>query len=207
MDLIAELGRLRLIPVITLHDATHAERLGDTLLTAGLPCAEITLRTPAALDAIRRLRQACPTLRLAAGTVLTGAQADQAMDAGADFVVSPGLNPTTVRHCLQAGIPIIPGINNPSQIEQGLELGLSLLKFFPAEPSGGLPMLKALAAVYPVRFMPTGGISADNLGSWLAQPSVVACGGSWLVTPELLTAGDWTEIRRRITAALALCGR
>ena len=127
-----------------------------------------------------------------------------ALAAGADFIVSPGLNPTTVRHCQQQGIPIIPGVNNPSQVEQALELGLSTLKFFPAEASGGIAMLKALAAVYPVQFMPTGGISPSNLQPYLALPNVFACGGSWMVPSELIDQGDWTTLGRLIADAVAL---
>src|SRR5574344_1029665 len=198
------LHQLRLLPVIALNRAEQAEPLGQTLLAAGLPAAEITFRTPVAAEAIRRLRAAFPELLIAAGTILTPAQVDTALAAGADFIVSPGLNPTTVRHCQQQGIPIIPGVNNPSQVEQALELGLSTLKFFPAEASGGIAMLKALAAVYPVQFMPTGGISPSNLQPYLALPNVFACGGSWMVPSELIDQGDWTTLGRLIADAVAL---
>ena len=178
--------------------------LGQTLLAAGLPAAEITFRTPAAAEAIRRLRAAFPELLIAAGTILTPAQVDTALAAGADLIVSPGLNPNTVRYCQQQGIPIIPGVNNPSQVEQALELGLSTLKFFPAEASGGLAMLKALAAVYPVQFMPTGGISPANVQQYLALPNVIACGGSWMVPGDLIDQGDWAALGRHIAEAVAL---
>ena len=204
MSLTDRLHQLRLLPVIALNRAEQAEPLGQTLLAAGLPAAEITFRTPVAAEAIRRLRAAFPELLIAAGTILTPAQVDTALAAGADFIVSPGLNPTTVRHCQQQGIPIIPGINNPSQVEQALELGLSTLKFFPAEASGGIAMLKALAAVYPVQFMPTGGISPSNLQPYLALPNVFACGGSWMVPSELIDQGDWTTLGRLIADAVAL---
>ncbi len=204
MSLIDRLRHLRLIPVITLHQAEHAVALGQTLLAAGLPAAEITFRTPAAPEAIRLLRAAFPDLLLGAGTVLTTTQVDAAMAAGADFIVSPGLNPTTVRYCQQQGIPIIPGINNPSQVEQALELGLSTLKFFPAEASGGIAMLKALSAVYPVQFMPTGGIMPDNLHRYLALPSVIACGGSWMVPSDLIEQGDWPGLTTLIREAVTL---
>ena len=204
MSLTDRLHQLRLLPVIALNRAEQAEPLGQTLLAAGLPAAEITFRTPVAAEAIRRLRAAFPELLIAAGTILTSAQVDTALAAGADFIVSPGLNPTTVRHCQQQGIPIIPGVNNPSQVEQALELGLSTLKFFPAEASGGLAMLKALAAVYPVQFMPTGGISPANLEKYLALPNVLACGGSWMVPSELIDQGDWTTLGRLIADAVAL---
>ena len=204
MSLTDRLHQLRLLPVIALNRAEQAEPLGQTLLAAGLPAAEITFRTPVAAEAIRRLRAACPELLIAASTILTPAQVDTALAAGADFIVSPGLNPTTVRHCQQQGIPIIPGVNNPSQVEQALELGLSTLKFFPAEASGGIAMLKALAAVYPVQFMPTGGISPSNLQPYLALPNVFACGGSWMVPSELIDQGDWTTLGRLIADAVAL---
>lgn len=204
MSLTDRLHQLRLLPVIALNRAEQAEPLGQTLLAAGLPAAEITFRTPVAAEAIRRLRTAFPELLIAAGTILTPAQVDAALAAGADFIVSPGLNPTTVRYCQQQGIPIIPGVNNPSQVEQALELGLSTLKFFPAEASGGLAMLKALAAVYPVQFMPTGGISPANLEKYLAQPNVIACGGSWMVPGDLIDQGDWAALGRLIADAVAL---
>ena len=204
MSLTDRLHQLRLLPVIALNRAEQAEPLGQTLLAAGLPAAEITFRTPVAAEAIRRLRAAFPELLIAAGTILTPAQVDTALAAGADFIVSPGLNPTTVRHCQQQGIPIIPGVNNPSQVEQALELGLSTLKFFPAEASGGIAMLKALAAVYPVQFMPTGGISPANLGKYLAQPNVIACGGSWMVPADLIEQGDWPALHQLIADAAVL---
>ncbi len=204
MSLTDRLRHLRLIPVITLNQAEQAVALGQTLLAARLPGAEITFRTPAAAEAIRLLRAAFPDLLIGAGTVLTSSQVDAAMAAGADFIVSPGLNPTTVRYCQQQGIPIIPGINNPSQVEQALELGLSTLKFFPAEASGGIAMLKALSAVYPVQFMPTGGISPANVEKYLALPSVIACGGTWMVPNDLIDQGDWSTLTTLIGEAAAL---
>ena len=204
MSLTDRLHQLRLLPVIALNRAEQAEPLGQTLLAAGLPAAEITFRTPVAAEAIRRLRAAFPELLIAAGTILTPAQVDAALAAGADFIVSPGLNPTTVRHCQQQGIPIIPGVNNPSQVEQALELGLSTLKFFPAEASGGIAMLKALSAVYPVQFMPTGGISPANVEKYLALPSVIACGGTWMVPNDLIDQGDWSTLTTLIGEAVAL---
>jgi 2-dehydro-3-deoxyphosphogluconate aldolase/(4S)-4-hydroxy-2-oxoglutarate aldolase len=206
MSLTDRLRQLRLLPVIALHQAAQAVPLGRTLIAAGLPAAEITFRTPAAAESIRRLRAAFPELLIAAGTILTPAQVDAAVAAGADVIVSPGLNPTTVRYCQQQGIAIIPGINNPSQVEQALELGLSTLKFFPAEASGGIAMLKALAAVYPVQFMPTGGISPANVEKYLAQPNVIACGGSWMVPGELIEQGNWPALHQLIAEAVALLG-
>ena len=204
MSLTDRLRHLRLIPVITLNQAEQAVALGQTLLAARLPGAEITFRTPAAAEAISLLRAAFPDLLIGAGTILTATQVDAAMAAGADFIVSPGLNPTTVRYCQQQGIPIIPGINNPSQVEQALELGLSTLKFFPAEASGGIAMLKALSAVYPVQFMPTGGISPANVEKYLALPSVIACGGTWMVPNDLIDQGDWSTLTTLIGEAVTL---
>ena len=204
MSLTDRLRHLRLIPVITLNQAEQAVALGQTLLAARLPGAEITFRTPAAAEAIRLLRAAFPDLLIGAGTVLTSSQVDAAMAAGADFIVSPGLNPTTVRYCQQQGIPIIPGINNPGQVEQALELGLSTLKFFPAEASGGIAMLKALSAVYPVQFLPTGGISPANVEKYLALPSVIACGGTWMVPNDLIDQGDWSTLTTLIGEAVTL---
>jgi 2-dehydro-3-deoxyphosphogluconate aldolase / (4S)-4-hydroxy-2-oxoglutarate aldolase len=204
MSLTERLRQLRLVPVIALNQASQAIPLGQTLLDAGLPSAEITFRTPAAADAIRQMRGAFPELLIGAGTILTPSQVDAAMAAGADFIVSPGLNPTTVHYCQQQGIAIIPGINNPSQVEQALELGLSTLKFFPAEASGGIAMLKALSAVYPVQFMPTGGIMPANLNHYLALPAVIACGGSWMVPGERIDQGDWAALSRLIREAVTL---
>jgi len=204
MPLTDRLRQLRLLPVIALHQAAQAVPLGRTLIAAGLPAAEITFRTPAAAEAIRLLRAEFPELLIAAGTILTPAQVDAAVTAGADLIVSPGLNPNTVRYCQQLAIPIIPGINNPSQVEQALELGLSTLKFFPAEASGGIAMLKALSAVYPVQFMPTGGISPANVEKYLALPSVIACGGTWMVPNDLIDQGDWSTLTTLIGEAVTL---
>jgi 2-dehydro-3-deoxyphosphogluconate aldolase / (4S)-4-hydroxy-2-oxoglutarate aldolase len=189
-----QLTAIKVVPVIALHDIKLALPLAKVLMENGLPCAEITFRTEAAAAAIRVMRDAYPDMLIGAGTVLTTAQVDQAIDAGADFIVSPGLNPTTVRYCQQRGIDIIPGINNPSLIEQALSLGLQTVKFFPAEPSGGLAMLKALSAVYPVKFMPTGGVDSNNINAYLAVPTVLACGGTWMVPASLLEAEDWIAI-------------
>nr|WP_233268186.1 bifunctional 4-hydroxy-2-oxoglutarate aldolase/2-dehydro-3-deoxy-phosphogluconate aldolase [Vibrio metschnikovii] len=156
MTLEQRLAQIKIVPVIAINHAQQALPLAKVLMENGLPCAEITFRTEAAQEAIRLMRDAYPEMLIGAGTVLTTAQVDQAQQAGADFIVSPGLNPTTVKYCQQRGIAIVPGVNTPSLVEQAMELGLRTLKFFPAEPSGGIAMLKALSAVYPVKFMPTG---------------------------------------------------
>ncbi|MBY8087673.1 bifunctional 4-hydroxy-2-oxoglutarate aldolase/2-dehydro-3-deoxy-phosphogluconate aldolase [Vibrio fluvialis] len=198
MTLEQRLQQIKIVPVIAINDAAHAVPLAKVLVENGLPCAEVTFRTDAAQESIRLMRDAYPELLIGAGTVLTTQQVDQAISAGADFIVSPGLNPTTVKYCQQRGIAIVPGVNNPSLIEQAMELGLKTLKFFPAEPSGGVAMLKALSAVYPVQFMPTGGINPRNVADYLAIPSVVACGGTWMVPSDLMDSGNWDEIARLV---------
>ncbi|MGY3901209.1 bifunctional 4-hydroxy-2-oxoglutarate aldolase/2-dehydro-3-deoxy-phosphogluconate aldolase [Aeromonas lusitana] len=201
--LLEKLSALKIIPVIAIKNADDAVALGRALMDNGMPSAEITFRTPAATEAIRQLRAAFPDMIIGAGTVLTTAQVDQAIEAGVDFIVSPGLNPRIVQYCQARGVPMIPGVNNPSLVEQAMELGLSTLKFFPAEPSGGLGMLKAMSAVYPVRFMPTGGISPANVKDYLAQRSVFACGGTWMVPADLVDQQEWDKIGALVHDAVA----
>lgn len=198
MTLEQRLAQIKIVPVIAINHAQQALPLAKVLMENGLPCAEITFRTEAAQEAIRLMREAYPEMLIGAGTVLTTAQVDQALQAGADFIVSPGLNPTTVKYCQQRGIAIVPGVNNPSLVEQAMELGLRTLKFFPAEPSGGVAMLKALSAVYPVKFMPTGGISAANVQHYLDLSAVLACGGTWMVPTDLMDKGDWPAIAKLV---------
>ncbi|TYW43786.1 bifunctional 4-hydroxy-2-oxoglutarate aldolase/2-dehydro-3-deoxy-phosphogluconate aldolase [Vibrio cholerae] len=194
MTIEQRLRAIKIVPVIAINDVAHALPLAKVLVENGLPCAEVTFRTAAAAESIRIMREAYPDLLIGAGTVLTTAQVDEAVAAGADFIVSPGLNPTTVKYCQQRNIAIIPGVNNPSLVEQAMEMGLRTLKFFPAEPSGGIAMLKALSAVYPVSFMPTGGINPNNAQEYLALKSVVACGGTWMVPTDLMDKGDWETL-------------
>lgn len=189
-----QLEAIGVIPVIALDDAQKAVKLAQVLIENGLPCAEVTFRTAQAAQAIASMREAYPEILIGAGTVLTPAQVDAAIDAGADFIVSPGFNPTTVRYCQQRQIAVIPGINTPSLVEQAMEMGLKTLKFFPAEPSGGTAMLKAMSAVYPVRFMPTGGINPQNIKEYLNIPSVLACGGTWMVPNQLIDGEKWDEL-------------
>ena len=188
------LSEIKVVPVIAIHDANKAAKLAQVLVENGLPCAEVTFRTPAAAQAIRNMRKAYPDMLIGSGTVLTPKQVDESIEAGVDFVVSPGLNPTTVKYCQQRGVPIIPGVNNPSLVEQAMELGLDTLKFFPAEPSGGVNMLKALTAVYPVNFMPTGGVNPKNVNDYLAIPAVFACGGTWMIPNDLIDNEKWDEL-------------
>ena len=194
------LKEIKIVPVIAINDASQAVPLAKVLVENGLPCAEVTFRTEAAAESIRLMRAAYPEMLIGAGTVLTTAQVDQAIDAGVDFVVSPGFNPTTVRYCQQRHVAIVPGVNNPSLVEQAMEMGLRTLKFFPAEPSGGVAMLKALTAVYPVNFMPTGGVSPSNVQDYLSIKSVVACGGTWMVPTDLMDKGDWQGIAELVKA-------
>ncbi|CDT77733.1 KHG/KDPG aldolase (Includes: 4-hydroxy-2-oxoglutarate aldolase; 2-dehydro-3-deoxy-phosphogluconate aldolase) [Vibrio coralliirubri] len=191
---------IRIVPVIAINDVAQAVPLAKVLVENGLPCAEVTFRTEAAAESIRLMREAYPELLIGAGTVLSREQVDTAIDAGVDFIVSPGLNPTTVKYCQQRGVTIVPGVNNPSLVEQAMEMGLKTLKFFPAEPSGGVAMLKALTAVYPVNFMPTGGVSPANVESYLALKSVVACGGTWMVSTDKMDKGDWDGIAELVRA-------
>ena len=199
------LQALKIVPVIALERAEDAVSLGAALLQSGIPAAEITFRTAAAIDAIRRLRDAQPEMLIAAGTVLNAAQAKAAQQAGADFIVSPGFNPNTVKACQDLGIAITPGINNPTAIEAALEHGITTVKYFPAEASGGLKMLKALLAPYAMlQVMPTGGIGPNNIRDYLALKNVIACGGSWMVEKTLLDAQNWEEIARLAREAVAL---
>ena len=193
-DKFEELG---VIPVVVLNDAKDALPLAKALVDGGLPCAEVTFRTAAAEESIRLMHEAYPDMVLAAGTVLTTEQVDRAVEAGAKFIVSPGLNPKVVKYCVDKGIPVTPGTSNPSDVEQAIELGLEVVKFFPAEQAGGLAMIKAMSAPYVnMKFMPTGGINADNLTSYLDFKKIIACGGSWMVKKDLVAAGKFDEITK-----------
>ena len=192
-----QLQRLKVVPVIALDHAEDILPLADTLAQNGLSVAEITFRSPAAREAIRLLRQQRPDFLIAAGTVLTADQVFHAKNAGADFVVTPGFNPKIVQLCQDLGLPIIPGVNNPMAIEATLELGIDTVKFFPAEASGGVKMIKALLGPYAqLKIMPTGGIGLQNIQDYLAIPNVMACGGSWFVEKTLINTKNWSEINR-----------
>ena len=205
-DVLAEIGRRRVIPVIALEGAADAAPLADALAAGGLPVAEVTFRTDAAEAAIRTMAGRGDLL-VGAGTVLNADTARRAVDAGARFVVAPGFNPKTVRWCLDHGVTIIPGVATPTDIEQALDHGLTVVKFFPAEAMGGLKTLQAIAAPYGMmRFVPTGGITAENLDKYLAFPKVVACGGSWMVTKELLAAKEFDKITQLARDAVERAG-
>jgi len=201
-----KLAQHKLVPVIALEKVTDADPLAAALVAGGLPVAEVTFRTAAAAESIRIMADRGDML-VGAGTVLTPAQVDQAKQAGATFIVSPGLNPTVVRHAQQVGILICPGVCTPSDVERAIELGLDVVKFFPAEAFGGLATLKAIAAPYgQMRFMPTGGIGPGNVGDYLAYDRVVACGGSWMVKPNLYAGGDFAPVVSAVRQAVELVG-
>lgn len=195
-DVLQQFYNLGIIPVVKIDDAKDAAPLAKALCEGGLPVAEVTFRTEAAEQAIKNMVAECPDMFVGAGTVLTTEQVDRAVAAGAKFIVSPGLNPKVVQYCLDQGVPITPGTSSPTDIEAAMELGLEAVKFFPAEASGGLAKIKAMAAPYVnMRFMPTGGISAVNLKSYLDFPKILACGGSWMVSDAMINAGEFDKIR------------
>ena len=192
-----QISKIGIVPVVKIDRAEDALPLAKALCAGGLPCAEVTFRTDAAAAAIEIMTKNFPNMCVGAGTVLNAAQVDAAVAAGAKFIVSPGLNPKTVKYCIEKGVPITPGTSSPSDIEQAIELGLEVVKFFPAEQSGGLAKIKAMAAPYVnMKFMPTGGINAKNLTSYLDFPKIIACGGSWMVPGDLINAGEWDKIEQ-----------
>ena len=197
MDMMEQLSRIGIVPVIAINDAADAVPLAQALIDGGLPCAEVTFRTAAAADAIKNMTEAFPDMVVGAGTVLTCEQVDRAVAAGAKFIVSPGLNPTTVKHCQEIGIPVCPGTANPSDIEVALSLGLKTVKFFPAEAAGGLKYIKSIAAPYvDMTFMPTGGVSTANVEEYLSSSAIIACGGTWMVKPALFADGDFSKVEQ-----------
>ena len=197
-----QFAKIGIIPVVVLDDPKDAAPLAKALCENGLPCAEVTFRTAAAEETIRVMAREFPDMLVGAGTVLTTEQVDRAVNAGAKFIVSPGLNPKIVQYCIDKSIPITPGTQTPSEMEQALELGLKVVKFFPAEPAGGLNMIKAVAAPYTeLKFMPTGGINAKNVRDYLAYGKIIACGGSWMVKKDLITAGKWDDVAALVKEA------
>lgn len=202
--LFEQIHKIGLVPVVKIDDAGKAVGLAKAMVKGGLPCAEVTFRTAAAEEAIKQITAAVPEMLVGAGTVTNLDFAKKAVAAGAKFIVSPGFNPTVVDWCLENNVPIVPGVCTPSDIEAGLSRGLSTLKFFPAEVSGGVEMLKNLAGPFPnLMFMPTGGINPANLASYAKQSNVLAVGGSWMVKPELIEAEDWPAITKLCSDAVA----
>jgi 2-dehydro-3-deoxyphosphogluconate aldolase / (4S)-4-hydroxy-2-oxoglutarate aldolase len=192
--ILEQLRVLRLIPMVVMDNANHAAAFGDTLVAGGLPVAEVTFRTAAAEEAIRILAKRGDVL-VGAGTILTADQADRAIDAGAQFIVAPGTNPRVVEHVVRSGVPMVPGVTTPSEIELATSLGAAALKFFPAETMGGVAALKAFAGPYgEARFIPTGGITPELLPNYLKLTNVIACGGSWLAPREFLASGRFDAI-------------
>ena len=195
-EILSLIRQLRVVPIITIDDPTKAVPLVDALAEGGLPCAEVTFRTASAAESLRRISGERPHLLIGAGTVLTPEQAALAKASGARFVLSPGLNRRVVSWCQDHDLPIFPGVCTPTDIEMALEQGLQVVKVFPVEQIGGLPYLRAIAAPFPsLEYMPTGGISVENLGGYLGFKKVVACGGSWMTTPAWIAAGAFDRVR------------
>lgn len=197
MNLTEELRKTGIVPVVVLEEVDQAENLAKALIEGGVNCAEVTFRAEGADKVIEKMTKAYPDMLVGAGTVLTIDQLERAKAAGAKFCVAPGLNPNVVKKAQEIGMPFIPGVSNPSDIEAALELGLTTVKFFPAEQAGGLDYIKAVAAPYQMMsFMPTGGINADNIFKYLSFKKIVACGGSWIVKSNLLKEHNWAEVTR-----------
>ena len=197
--------KMGVLPVVVLDDAKDAEPIAKALVEGGLPCAEVTFRTEAAEESIRIMTKEFPEMIVGAGTVLTIDQVDRAVTAGAKFIVSPGFDPEIVDYCLEKDIPVYPGCITPSEVAQAVKRGLKVIKFFPAEQFGGLSTIKALAAPYTgIKFMPTGGVSAKNLESYLSFDKIVTCGGSWMVKGDLVKAGKFDEIKALVAEAVQL---
>ena len=202
-DVVKRLRDARIVPVITIDDPANAVPLARALAAGGLACVEITFRTAAAAESIERISGEVSEMFVGAGTVLTPSQAAAAGNAGARFIVAPGFGPRVVEHCQSHGVPVFPGIATPTEIEAALAMGLRTLKFFPAEPMGGLAYLRAIAAPYvEVSFLPTGGISAANVASYLAFNRVVACGGSWMAPADWIAASQFDRIREESRRAV-----
>lgn len=196
-DITESFEKLGVVPVVVLEDAKDAVPLATALVEGGLPCAEVTFRTEAAEESIRLMTEQFPEMLVGAGTVLTVEQVDAAVGAGAKFIVSPGFDAEIVDYCLKNQIPVFPGCISPSEVAQAVKRGLKVVKFFPAEPAGGISMIKAMAAPYTgLKFMPTGGINAKNLGEYLSSDKIVCCGGSWMVKGELVKNGEFNKIRQ-----------
>lgn len=193
------------VPVVVLNDADDAIPLADALIKGGLPCAEVTFRTDAAEESIRRICKSFPDMLVGAGTVLTTKQVERAYKAGAKFIVSPGFDPEIIDYCISIGLPVLPGCITPSEIAQAVKRGLKVVKFFPAEQSGGVAMIKAMAVPYSmVKFMPTGGISTKNLADYLSCDKILCCGGSWMVKEDLIKSGSFDKITDMTKEATAL---
>lgn len=204
-EVLKQLSKIGIVPVIKIDDVEKAVPLAKALVAGGLPCAEVTFRTAEGEEAIRRIAKEVPEVLVGAGTVLTIDQVDRAIDAGAKFIVSPGLNPKVVSYCVEKGYPVTPGCANPSDVEQAIELGLDVVKFFPAEQAGGINYIKSISAPYTgIKFMPTGGVNAKNINDYLTCDKILCCGGSWMVKADLINAGSFDEITRLCKEAVQI---
>ncbi len=203
VHVLERIGMAGIVPVLILESSGATQLLGETLMAGGLPVAEVTFRSESALKSIEVLRERFPDMLVGAGTVLNVDQVQEAHDAGSQFIVTPGFNSAVVEASLELGMPILPGINNPTGVEQAMSFGLDAVKFFPAEASGGPSFLKALAGPYPaMRFLPSGGITPNNLLNYLTLPNVIACSGSWITDSALVKAGEFREIKRLANEAV-----
>ena len=210
-DILNQLEKCMIVPVVVLENAKDAKPLGEALCNGGLPCAEVTFRTEAAEESIRIMSESFPEMLVGAGTVLTTEQVDRAVNAGAKFIVSPGFDEEIVDYCLEKGITVLPGCATPSEVAKAEKRGLEVVKFFPAEQAGGLPMIKAMAAPYTmVKFMPTGGINPENVKDYLAFNKIFACGGSWMVKNTLVENQEFDKIcelsKEAVTIAKSIRG-
>ncbi len=204
-EILARLGALGFIPVITIHDAANAKPLAQALINGGLPCVEITLRTSVAAEAMSILAASFPQMLVGAGTVQSVAQAETAVAAGARYIVTPGFDAGVVDWCLHSNSPVIPGVMTPTEVNMALNKGLSLLKFFPAEVAGGVRALRAISEPYAgVKFVPTGGITESNLVEYLRLPAVFACAGSWVATERMIAQAEFDRIRKLAAEAARL---
>ena len=205
MNITEQIQNLAVVPVVVLEDTEDALPLAKALCEGGLPCAEVTFRTDAAEESIKIMTEAFPDMLVGAGTVLTAEQVDQAVKAGAKFIVSPGFDPEIGDYCILKDIPVFPGCITPSEVAQAVKRGLKVIKFFPAEQFGGIAAIKALAAPYTdIKFMPTGGINPKNLENYLSDDKIIACGGSWMVKGNLIKEGRFDEIRILTAEAVKL---
>ena len=202
-----QFSRIGIIPIAAIDDPKNAAPLAKVLSENGLPCVEIAFRTPAAEESVRIISREFPDVLVGAGTVLTNENADRAMNAGAKFIVSPGLNPKVVQHCIDNSVPVIPGAMTPSEMEQALELGLEVVSFFPAEQAGGLAMIKAVSEVFTdLKFMPSGGLNAKNVRNYLAcDKIIVACAGNWMIVNDLITTGKLVKEAASIVKEIRRC--
>ena len=204
MSINEKFQKLGVVPVVVIEDVKDALPLAKALVEGGLPCAEVTFRTEAAAEAIRQMTEAYPEMLVGAGTVLTTAQVNEAVKAGAKFIVSPGFDPEIVDYCLAREIPVLPGCATPSEVAQAVKRGMEVVKFFPAEQAGGIAMIKAMAAPYTmVKFMPTGGINTKNLADYLSCDKILCCGGSWMVKGDMIKAGEFDKITAMTKEAVA----